>query len=483
MIPFFIRLRKGLAITSLGLFILLLFAGGTARASFTIEDEKKLGKEFYDKLEKHDVLVRNQRINAYINKLGNNLLSHNRNAPFEFHFSVIKSSAINAFATPGGYIYVNAGLITLVGTESELAGVLAHEIAHVNARHIADIIAKSQNVSIATLAAIIAGAFLGGGGDLTAAVTSFSVATATSLNLKYSREHEEEADRMGLTYLTNTGYDGKAMMDFLKKMRMYEFYSNTVPSYFLTHPGTDERIRYLDGLMQIRYKGGGTESIIGHLKRIQTLLILDQKTPDEGRKLFEEALKKNPQDPDDLYGLAVTLGDLGLTSRALETFQKALLLSPGDEDILRDMGITYFKGGKPEDAIKFLTKAMNLDGNNTDTILYLGKSYEARGDYVTALELYRKLLYTQNADVYYSIAMAYGKTGNNGDSHYYFGLSFQKRNKTESALFHFQEALKYYPQDSPRAQEIAKEIKTIKERGAPQKTPKTPSPGWTTPSA
>ncbi|MBI4633881.1 MAG: M48 family metalloprotease [Deltaproteobacteria bacterium] len=474
MIELRMRQHKRLSIISLTLFILLLLPGGIARASFTLEDEKKLGKEFYDKLEKSDVLLQDRRVNEYINKLGNSILSHNQNAPFVFHFSVVKSSAINAFATPGGYIYVNAGLITLVGNESELAGVLAHEIAHVNARHIADIIAKSQKVGVATLAAILAGAFLGGG-DVTAAVTGFSVATATSLNLKYSREHEEEADRMGMSYLTATGYDGKTMMDFLKKMRRYEFYSNTVPSYFLTHPGTDERIRYLDGLTQTRYRHGGAENIIGSLKRIQTILLLDRKTPDDNLKYFEEELKKNPNDPDNLYGLAVTLGNLGLTSRGLDNFQKALLLSPDDGDILREMGITYFKSGKTEEAIKFLTSAMNNGDKDTATILYLGKAYEARGDYATAIELYRKLLYTDDADIYYSIAMAHGKTGNKGDSHYYFGLSFKKGNKRESALFHFNEALKYYPQGSPRAQEIEKEIKTLKEKGSPQKPPKTAS--------
>ncbi len=463
-----ICLRNIFCLLPIFLLMVLPITVETARAAFTMEDEKKVGKEFYDKLEKSNILLHAPRVNEYLSKLGNSILAHNQNVPFEFRFSIIKSSAINAFATPGGYIYVNTGLITLVGNESELASVLAHEIAHVNARHIADIIAKSQKVSVATLAAVIAGAFLGGGGDLTAAVTGFSMAAATSLNLKYSREHEEEADRLGMSYLTATGYDGKAMIEFMKKMRMYEFYSSTIPSYFLTHPGTDDRIRYLDGLVQTRYTYKGAQSIIGNLKRIQTNLILDRKTPDKNLNYFEDELKKTPNDPDDLYGLAVTLTEIGLTSRALESFQKALANSPGDGDILREMGITYFKSGKPEQAIELLTKAMNLDNKNTDTILYLGKSYEVQGNYLTAVEFYKQLLSLDDADIYYSIAMAYGKMGNKGDSHYYFGMSFKKGNKTESARFHFNEALKYYPKDSPRVQEIEKQISSLKERGESQ---------------
>ncbi|MGA2332259.1 MAG: M48 family metalloprotease, partial [Syntrophales bacterium] len=153
------------------LIVFLIFqTAGLAHASFTIEDEKKLGKEFYERLDKSDVLIHDQRIDAYINQLGNKLVAQSEKAPFDFRFSVIKSSAINAFATPGGYVYVNRGLITLVETESELASVLAHEIGHINKRHVASIIEKSQKIGMATLAAVLAGAFLGGGGDLSAAV-------------------------------------------------------------------------------------------------------------------------------------------------------------------------------------------------------------------------------------------------------------------------------------------------------------------------
>ena len=189
--------------------------------------------------------------------MGERILAHSDKAPFAFKFSIIRSSAINAFATPGGYVYVNQGLINLVENEGELASVLAHEIAHVNGRHIAEIVDKSQKINISTLAAVLAGAFLGGGGELTAAVTSFSVAAATSLSLKYSREHEESADRMGLTYLAAAGYDGKSMLAFLKIMKRYEYYSNTIPSYFLTHPGTDERSHYIDALLQTTHRQGG----------------------------------------------------------------------------------------------------------------------------------------------------------------------------------------------------------------------------------
>lgn len=446
------------------IFFLLLYASGAAHASFTIDDEKKLGKEFYEKLEKSNVLIHDQKIRTYINRVGSTVLAQSEKAPFDFHFYVIKDSAINAFATPGGYVYVNRGLITLVEKESELAAVLAHEIAHVNARHIASIIEKSQKIGIATLAAILAGAFLGGGGQLTAAATSFSLATATSLNLKYSREHEEEADRLGMYYLVSAGYDGKAMLDFLKTMRRYEFYSNSIPSYFLTHPGTDERIAYLDALLQTTYIHRGAESIIGTLKRTQTTLMFGEKNLDSSLKHFQNELQKNQNDVDALYGIAVIQERIGRYPESIENFRRALSLSPNDEDVARDLGIVYFKLGRTSEAIDCLQRAVALSGNNTDAYLYLGRTYEQLGDYATALSIYKKLENKRidDADVYYSVAIAYGKTHDPGASHYNFGLYFKKKNKRESALYHFKEALKYFPQYSEKHEEIEKEIQSVK---------------------
>ena len=297
---------------------LLLFLFTTRPVcALTIEEEKKAGKELFDKLEKHGYLEQNARAEDYISELGKRLLANSKPI-FDFRFSIIKSSGINAFATPGGYVYVYQGLINLVETESELAGVLAHEIAHVNARHIASIAEKSGKISIATLAAILAGALLGGGGQATAAIAAMTMATATHMSLKYSREHEEEADRLGMACLVQTGYEGKAVIDFLKIMRRYEFYSNTIPSYFLTHPGTDERIRYLDGLLQTTYRRqSGEKSVIGGLKRIQAILSLDNKNLDVTLRKYEEDLRKNPNDFDILYGLALVQEKMGLIAPAM----------------------------------------------------------------------------------------------------------------------------------------------------------------------
>ncbi|SEM34274.1 Putative Zn-dependent protease, contains TPR repeats [Syntrophus gentianae] len=464
-----------IAFIALFVVLFLFLSSYGAQASFTLEDEKKLGKEFYEKLEKSKVLISNPKINNYLNRVGQLVLASSPKAPFEFKFSVINSSAINAFATPGGYVYVNKGLINLCENESELAGVLAHEIAHINARHIAAIIEKSTKLNIAALAAILAGAFLGGGGEVTAALASFSMAAVTSMNLKYSRDHEEEADRLGMAYLVSSGYDGKSMLDFLKIMRKYEFYSKSVPSYFLTHPGTDERIRYLDGLLQVRYRNIGKESIIGGLTRIQVYLRFIGKNPELKLTYFQNSVQANPSNVDALYGLALTQEKLGLTSESIKNFKKALTLSPSDGDIVRDLGITCFRSGQTGEAIHYLSRALSLNPDDSNTIVYLGRAYQAEGRFQEALKILKKIENKPSieADAHYQLAMAYGETKDQGASHYHFGMYFKKIRKKDSALFHFKAALNYYAAGNPKRQDIEKEIEEMQK----EKPPKPPSPG------
>ena len=445
------------------LLLLIIFQASICFAEFTIDDEKKLGKEFHDKLEKNNFLLENKRLNNYINQIGNLILAQSKKSPFEFHFSIVNSKAINAFATPGGYIYINKGLINIAENEGELAGVIAHEIGHAHARHVASIIEKSQKLNIATLAAIIAGAFLGGGGEATAAIAAFAVAGSSTMTLKYMREHEEEADRLAITYLTSAGYYPGAMVDFLKIMKQHEFISKTMPSYLMTHPGTDQRIFYLDSLILTSYHQTGAKNIVGNLKRMQTLISLDEVDLDARQRQLKETLSKNPRNVDVLYALALAEDKLGQTSLALEHFQKALSLSPQDYDILKNIGLIYLKMGKADLALTYLQRAANSDTNNDEITLALGKTYFAQGNFQKALEIFLKLENNEldDFDMNYHIAMAYGKLNNRGESHYYFGLYFKKEKKKESALFHFKEALKFFSSGSERTEAINKAIKEL----------------------
>ena len=144
-------------------FACFILAQSGACFGFTLEDERKLGKEIYEKLQANNLIYKDKRVDEYVNAVGNRVLAHTDQHLFDFTFSVVNSSAINAFATPGGYVYLNKGLIAVVDNESELAGVIAHEISHITSSHIATQIEKSKKLNMATLAGLLAGIVLGGG--------------------------------------------------------------------------------------------------------------------------------------------------------------------------------------------------------------------------------------------------------------------------------------------------------------------------------
>lgn len=443
----------------------------SAWSAFTIADEKKLGKEIYDKLEKNNFLLHDKRLEAYISKIGNHVLQRSEKAPFDFTFSIFNSSAINAFATPGGYIYINKGLISVVNNEAQLAGVIAHEIAHANARHVASIIEKSKKLNLAMMAAVIAAALLGGGGEATAAIATFSIAGAASISLKYRREHEEEADRLGIEYLVKSGYYPAAMIEFLKIMKQYEFISKSIPSYLFTHPGTDDRIFYLDSLLQTHYRGGGARDIVGKFVRMQSLIVLDGNGLVNRRKTLTQALQKDPRNIDLLYALAMTEEQLGHTRAAVEHLNRALSIAPLDGDILKSIGMISLKTGNVGLARLHLLEASRVNPEDDQVTLALGKAHYATGDFQSALNCFLKLQdrSTDDLDIDYHIAMSYGRLNQQGDSHYYFGLHFKKKQKEDSALFHFQKALEYFPGESPKASSIQNAITELR-TGKPVKT-------------
>jgi predicted Zn-dependent protease len=268
---------------------------------------------------------------------------------------------------------------------------------------------------------------------------------------------------LGISYLVSAGYYPAAMVDFLKIMKQYEFLSKTMPSYLQTHPGTDDRIFYLDSLILTQYHQKGVKNIIGNLSRMQALIALDMADLNTKHKQLEESLKKDPNNIDLLYTLALAEDQLGQTNSGLNHYQKALSLSPQDEDVLKNIGLIYLKMGKTDLAQDYLLRAANLNANNDEVTLALGKVYFALGNYQNALDCYLKLKdkVLDDGDINYFIAMTYGKLNNQGESHYYFGLYFKKAKKKESALFHFKEALTYFPQGSERTGAINQAIKEL----------------------
>ncbi|MBW2369030.1 MAG: M48 family metalloprotease, partial [Deltaproteobacteria bacterium] len=156
--------------------------------AITITDEEKLGRQFIKEVRRYFDLVTDAYIDRYINELGQRLLKAFPPQQLTYHFYVINQPVFNAFAGPGGHVFINSGLLEAMDSDAELAGILGHEIAHVSSRHISQKIGRAGKIQMVTLAGLVAGILLGagGGGDVASALTVGSLAAGQSLSLAYS---------------------------------------------------------------------------------------------------------------------------------------------------------------------------------------------------------------------------------------------------------------------------------------------------------
>ncbi len=293
--------RRKVAIWVVPLLVFLLLFGSFIRGveALTIEEEKKLGKKILLEMEKSVELVKDPTLQTFLDRMGHSLVAQVGPTSFDFKFYLINASEPNAFAIPGGYIFVTTGLIVLAENEQEVAGVLSHEISHVTARHVAQMIERSKRLSIATLAAIIAGVLLGGGGQGSEAAAAMAVATAEALALKYTRENEVDADQNSLQYMIKAGYDPNGIITFLNRMNKISLASAPkIPAYLSTHPATENRISLLETLLQIGPKFMGPFKLIGNFRKIQVKAFVEEREAHVSITHFQSLIDANPQEMD-----------------------------------------------------------------------------------------------------------------------------------------------------------------------------------------
>ncbi|HZR02506.1 MAG TPA: M48 family metalloprotease [Burkholderiales bacterium] len=218
--------------------------GDSAQTVLSSQQERQLGESIMRQIRGSKQYFDDPEVTDYVNALGYRLVAQSPNTEQAFEFFVVDDPTINAFALPGGFIGVHTGLIVTAQSESEFAGVIAHEIAHVTQHHIARLFQQQKQAGIASLAAIaIALLAARSSPDLASAAMAGAQYATIQTGLNFTRDNEREADRVGVQILQRAGFDSTAMAAFLDRMqRAYRAYETNAPSYVRTHPLTYERI-------------------------------------------------------------------------------------------------------------------------------------------------------------------------------------------------------------------------------------------------
>jgi len=307
--------------------------GDIAQAGFTPLQERRIGESIMREIRADRSFYDDAEATDYINALGNRLALRSPDARQDFDFFLIRDSQINAFALPGGFIGVNTGLILAAQSESELAGVMSHEIAHVTQRHIARMIANQKQSAVTSIAAMAAALLLARVNSQAAeAAAAFGTASAIQSQLNFTRDNERDADRVGLQILERSGFDPRGMVMFFERLqRATRIYETGAPSYLRTHPLTYERIADIQNRMMGSNYRQVPDSVEFQLIRAKLKAQLD--APGDALTFFETSLaeRKFLSEAASRYGLAATLMRLKNYDRArkeLEAVRKAVPSSP-----------------------------------------------------------------------------------------------------------------------------------------------------------
>lgn len=466
--------------------LVLLFGGRLvlppAVPAITIQEEEELGREFMKAVSGGFRFIRDPFVQETIDRVGRRVLATMPPQPFPYRFHMVQQDVYNAFAGPAGNVFVNSGLVEAMETEDELAGILAHEIIHVSARHISRRIERSSRLSLGALAGMVAGIFLGaaGAGAAGNAVAMGSMAASQSISLAYSRQDEMQADQLGIDHLTRAGYSGEGLLRILRKIRDKQWHGPTdVPTYLMTHPAVDDRIAYLDAWMDRNPDAPKLPERDEDFRRFRIRLIAGYGDPGRAMSHMGREMEKSPEDPIIQHGYGIALARNDRNAEAIEHVRKALSRRPLDPILLKDLGEILFMGGHYAEARKALAGSLGIGPDDYETLYLLGRTDIELERYAEAVETLERLLerWPNFPQALYHLGEAHGRQKRMGDAHYYLGRYYAGRRDRANARFHLRRALRFLDADAARRAEaetllaeVAGEIAT--ERTEPIQRPR-----------
>lgn len=427
------------------LFLVFLFS--CPSSAITLKKEEEIAKEFIKRIKAHYHIISDPEVSDYITALGKKVLAPYPEQPFNYRFYVIKDDVYNAFAGPGGHIFINSGLFAALENEAALAGIIGHEISHVACRHISEKIDRAGKIGLSTIAGVAAGIFLGIYGDAAAgtALTVGSIAGGKSLSLSYSRKDEIQADRVGLEYLNNAGFSGQGLIEGLATLRSRQWFgSDQIPAYLTTHPALEDRMSYIRNWVENHEKmEKGSEKNSFEFNLARTKIIAKYTGLDKASVDFKNSLQKDKNDLFANYGYGVVLSRTGKYDLAVDHLKKALEKRAFHTGMLETLGRVYFESGKFGNAKNIFEGILSIEPENFDYNLFFYRCLAESGELDRAINGLRTFASEENGEMqaYYYLADMYARKKMMVDSYYYLGLFYKEKRDRKNALIQFERAL------------------------------------------
>jgi predicted Zn-dependent protease len=457
------------------------------------QEERRIGEEIMREIRASGELVNDIEVADYLAALGYKLAANSSDNRQEFNFFVIQDPTINAFALPGGFIGVHTGLIQSARSESELASVLAHEIGHVVQKHMARMVAQQKQDTIPSIAAMAAAILMARANPQLGQASMTAVqAGSVQKQLDYTREHEREADRVGLQILNDSGFDTRAMPAFFETlMKSSRVAEGSAPSFLRTHPLSTERIADVrNRVEQLPYRQV-PDSL--EFKLIRAKLHAMQGTADDAARFFAGGLSgkesgsvaaqrkdyvltlKPALDFDEVaqrYGLVLSLMREGSPGRARQEFNLLRDMLPDHPMIETLAANLLMEEGRTREAFSAYRQALTLFPKHRGLIYAYAEALLAadQPDVAITLLVEKQLVYPNDSYLYELQSRAYTRLGRNLQRHQAQGEAYYRNYDLAAAIEQMELAVKSGDGDFYQLSIVEARLKQLRQQmGDPKK--------------
>ncbi|MBI1822421.1 MAG: M48 family metalloprotease [Nitrospirae bacterium] len=422
---------------------------------------KKMGKEFLSEARKQFTFVQNPDVIDAVTRVGRSILLANGENPQNYHFLVVKNEVPNAFAVPGGYIFVFDGLLSRMTSVEELAGVLSHEIGHVTKDHFFQ---ENKGAALANVAGIVAALLTR---EPSAAIAG--ALTAESLGLSFSREHEREADSVGLRFLNQAGYHPEGLYHFFKTLEAYEKYNpSLVPAYFSTHPAVGER----EATMQMLIRGlppppADAKPVSLDWDRIRALVGIENNPNKPPSEFFLDPFKKGMSEEEKHYLTGLILLNNDRLREAVVELQNAIGTGSNNSFFHSTLAYAFFKLNQIPQARSEASLSATLDSANGEAEMILGFIGEVEKNKEVALAHYERanLLRPNDPRIFFKLGALYASMGRTKEALWSLAQFYRSGYQIEKALKELAKAREAFAGDQVFRSKVEAEMKDIIHEG------------------